>query len=93
MLLKGFGLAIFIASIALVSSCSGQEDGIVEVILIDGPGGYLPDIDVDEDIGNEVDFVQAPIPDEGYYRDQFIMQRYWLNFLNYWANYLSLLLG
>lgn len=89
--LIGFGLVVFIASIALIGSCGGQEDDIVEVLLVDGPGGYLPDID--EDIGNEMDFAQAPSLDEEYYTDQVVMHRHWLDFFSHWENYFRLIMG
>lgn len=80
-----------IAAFVLAGYGCGQEDDIVEVLLIDGPGGYLPDIG--NDAGNSMDFAQAPSLNEEYHVDQLILYGNLFNILNYWENYLMLLFG
>jgi hypothetical protein len=86
MLLKELGILAFIASVVLTNSCTGQDDGVVEVILIDGPGGYLPDIGDYTD--NDMIFEQDSQPNEGNYMDDLMVQRYWTGVFDYWGSYL-----
>ncbi len=88
MLEKGIAL-VLITAFALACTGSSQDDDIGEGLFIDGPGGYLPDIGDDVDIG--MDFPQAPSIDEGF-TDHMIMYRGLLDILNYWENYLRLFL-
>ncbi len=89
MLKSGFAL-VLITVFALASTGCSQDDDIGEGLFIDGPGGYLPDVEDDVDIG--MDFSQAPSIDDEGFTDHVIMYRELLDILNYWENYLRLFL-
>lgn len=91
MSLKKFGFMALIAAFALAGYGCGQEDDIVEVLLVDGPGGYLPDIE--DGVGNSMDFAHAPSLNEEYHMDQLNLYGDLFNILNYWDNYLKPLFG
>jgi hypothetical protein len=91
MALNKFGFMTFITALTLISSCSGQEDEIGEGLFIDGPGGYLPDIEDGIDV-DSVDFAQTPSIDEEDSVNQLLMYGNILSIFDYWKNYLGLLL-
>ncbi len=90
MLLRNFGLGIIIAVLAMVGYCSGQENDVIEVIFIDGPGGYLPDVEVGAN-GNGADFEQSPLIVEEIPMNQLFEQSRIFSILEYWENYFRIL--
>lgn len=91
MSLKKFGFMALIAAFALAGYGCGQEDDIVEVLLVDGPGGYLPDIEDNSDDG--IDFAQAPSLDEEHQMSHLIMYGDLFDILNFWGgDYLRIFL-
>ncbi|HSD57224.1 MAG TPA: hypothetical protein VLB04_03500, partial [Methanotrichaceae archaeon] len=82
MIKKGFALVLLVTVSTLASIGSGQDDDIGEGLFIDGPGGYLPNVedDVDSNVNfdSNMNFAQAPsMNNEG--------------FTNYWVLYGELL--
>jgi hypothetical protein len=91
MLKKGFTLMLLVTVSALASIGSGQGDGIGEGLFIDGPGGYLPD--VEEDVGSVMDFAQAPSMNDEGFTDYSVIYGELLDMWSYWENYMRLFLG
>ncbi len=75
----------------LASIGSGQEDGIGEGLFIDGPGGYLPD--VEDDVDSVMDFAQAPSMNGEGFTNYLVIYGELFDILNYWENYWRLFLG
>ncbi len=90
MLVRGTFLIVLIAFLGIISSGNGQEDDVIEVLLIDGPGGYLPD--VGEEVDSNTDFSpESSINDEGSI-SYLIMYDSLLDILSFWESYLRLFL-
>ncbi len=91
MIKKGFALVLLVAISTLASIGSGQEDGIGEGLFIDGPGGYLPD--VEDDVNSIMDFAQTPSMNDESFTNYLVVYGELFDILNYWENYLRLFLG
>jgi hypothetical protein len=91
MIKKGFALVLLITVSTLASIGSGQEDGIGEGLFIDGPGGYLPD--VEDDVDSIMDFAQTPSMNDESFTNYLVVYGELLSMLNYWENYWRLFLG
>jgi hypothetical protein len=90
MLIRRTFIIVLIAFLGIVSFGNGQEDESVEVLLVDGPGGYLPDIG--EEIDSSMDFSPPSIDDEGSISYMVVYGRL-LDILSYWDSYIRLILG
>lgn len=88
MLIRVTFLMVLIAFFGMVSSGYGQEDEVFEVILIDGPGGYIQNGWDEEDISEDLSPMQS-INDEDSLSYS-IMYANLLDILSYWENYLKL---
>lgn len=88
MMVRGTFLMVLIAFLGMVSSGYGQDDGVIEVLLIDGPGGYLPNVGDEADSNVDTSPMSSLSDDDsiGYP----IMYGNLLDILSYWENYLGL---
>jgi hypothetical protein len=91
MLKKGFALMLLITVSALASVGSGQDDGIGEGLFIDGPGGYLPD--VEDNMDSVMDFAQAPSVNNEGFTNYLDIYGELFDIWSYWENYMRLFLG
>ncbi len=91
MIVRGTSLVVLIAFLGMVSSGYGQEDGVIEVLFIDGPGGYLPDVGEEVDSNVDISLMSSLSDDDsiGYS----IMYGNLLDILSYWENYLRQFFG
>lgn len=88
MIVRGIFLMVLIAFLGMVSSGYGQEeDGVFEVLLIDGPGGYLPD--VGEEVDSNADFSPMPSMSDGDSIGYSVMYGNLFDILSYWENFLK----
>lgn len=90
MIQKGIALVLLVTISTLASIGSGQEDGIGEGLFIDGPGGYLPD--VEEDVDSFMDFAQAPSMNDESLPNYWVIYGDLIDIWSYWDNYLRLFL-
>jgi len=90
MIKKGFALVLLVTVSILANIGSGQEDGIGEGLFIDGPGGYLPD--VEGDVDSIMDFAQTPSMNDESFTNYLVVYGELLSMLNYWETYLRLFL-
>lgn len=87
---KGFALVLLVTVSTLASIGSGQDDGIGEGLFIDGPGGYLPD--VEDDVDSVMDSAQAPSMNDESLTNYWVIYGELIGILSYWDNYLRLFL-
>lgn len=86
MLSKESVFALVVALIALIGYASGLEDNVGQVLLIDGPGGYLPDEYLDEgaSLNSYANSAQIQLDDYDTLMDSSINFKNFLNTMSYW---------
>lgn len=91
MIQKGFALALLVTVSALASIGSCQDDGIGEGLFIDGPGGYLPN--VEDDVDSNMNFAQAPSMNNEGFTNYWVLYGELLDIWSHWENYFWLFLN
>jgi hypothetical protein len=89
MLSKESVFALVVALLALMGYASGLDDNIGQVLLIDGPGGYLPDVypNDGESLDGYTDNAQIQFYNYGTLMDSSINFNDFLNTISYWKEY------
>lgn len=86
MLSKESIFALVVALLALMGYASGLEDNIGQVLLIDGPGGYLPDgyLPDGDSLDSYANSAQIQFDNYDTLRDSSINFKNFLNTMGYW---------